>query len=158
MTECDDPLTAAWDLWREASCLERGGHFWTRPRGEQRTRACLCCPVMLRDCDVCGTEFTTADYRRHRCSGGCREFACQHKSASSAQLRRLWEQEQQRIRPCPSGKVRHQKKRDAEKSARAATYARYSAVRNWLRVYECDLCRGWHLTSKPRGRRSPAAA
>jgi hypothetical protein len=119
---------------------------------------------MLRTCDVCRTEFQTADDSRFRCSETCREFARRHKRTHAAQLPILWEQEQrqhkqerQQAAPCPSGKVRHQKKRDAEKSARAAVYARYSAVRNWLRVYECDLCRGWHLTSKPGGRR-PAAA
>lgn len=159
MTSPDALLAAAWDLWRESSCLERGGHFWARQRGMGNTRPCRSCPVMLRDCDVCGGEFTTADGGRFRCSDACREFARAHKHASSAQLRQLWklEREQERAVPCPSGKVRHQKKAAAEASARTAERQRYRGVRQWLRVYECGLCHGWHLTSKPGGRRAPAS-
>lgn len=159
--DLDGLLAAAWDLWREASCLERGGHFWTRPRGLASTRACRSCPVMLRTCDVCRTEFQTADDSRFRCSETCREFARRHKRTHAAQLPILWEQEQRQheqerrqVAPCPSGKVRHQKKAAAEASARAAERQRYRGVRQWLRVYECETCHGWHLTSKPRGRRA----
>lgn len=49
---------------------------------------------------------------------------------------------------CPSGKKEHQKKKEALKSARKVNRVRYAGM-NWCRVYLCDLCHHWHLTSKP---------
>jgi len=110
---------------------------------------------MRRRCDVCRGEFLTTDDQRLRCSDACREFAREHKLVPAGKLRVLWEQEQRRTRPCPSGKVRHQYRGDAVAAARGAEHLRFSGFPRWLRVYECDLCDGWHLTSKPKGRRLP---
>lgn len=103
-------------------------------------------------CDVCGEDFEPASEDQRRCSDGCREFARQHRHASAKHLAGLWKQHQCWVEPCPSGKVRHQKKRDAVKAARAAARQRYLGMRDWLRVYQCDRCEGWHLTSKPEAR------
>ena len=114
-------------------------------------------------CDVCLGELAAPGQRR--CSEACREFARSHKRVHAADLPAAWEKHRRkeaearkreegeaaaRVRPCPSGKVRHHKKRDAETARRKAVRERYRACPDWLRVYQCDLCRGgWHLTSNP---------
>lgn len=105
---------------------------------------------MTRACDVCGTGFTPASDDQRRCSEACRDFAQQHKHARSKALPALWRRSQESTQPCPSGKVRHQRKAGAEKSARQIGRQRFGGKPDWLRVYECDLCHGWHLTSKAR--------
>jgi len=100
-------------------------------------------------CDVCGGEFTPADEDQRRCSDECLEFVRAHKHARRKTLANLWKLHVRYTRPCPSGKVRHQKKRDAEQAARVAVRLRYDPVPDWLRIYECPACHGWHLTSKP---------
>jgi hypothetical protein len=114
-------------------------------------------------CDVCLSEFEPAPGQR-RCSEACREFARSHKRVHAADLPKAWEkavraetrareqreaQAAERARPGPSGKVRHHRKRDAVKSARYAVQMRYPDWPDWLRVYQCEKCGSWHLTSKP---------
>ena len=102
-------------------------------------------------CDVCRSKFVPAAEGQRRCSDECRDFARKNQYAPTGSLPGLWEEAQRLIRPCPSGKVRHQTKRDAINSARREAKRHYSGLPNWLRAYECELCgAGWHLTSKPQ--------
>jgi hypothetical protein len=144
----------AWDLWREACCLERGGHFW---EAGYLARPCKCCSAVSRVCYVCENWYRAPGDRQRCCSDACREFACKYKYVQPPRLRQLWKQEQWRTKPCPSGKIRHQAKRAAEKAAKRQVRLRYSAFPRWLNVYECDMCGGWHLTSKPQARRQNKA-
>jgi hypothetical protein len=102
-------------------------------------------------CDVCLGDFEPQDPSQKRCSPRCRRAAQQRRD----RLAQLWAASRaseltRALGCCPSGKVRHQSKKEAEKSARSAARTRYRGVRNWLRVYRCDRCfGGWHLTSKP---------
>ena len=109
-------------------------------------------------CDVCHARFEPAEPGQHRCSDACREFAREHRYERTKVLHRLWLDERARQEPCPGGKVRHQNRAEAEKAARKAVRARYAGWPDWLRVYQCDLCRnGWHLTSKPARAKDIAA-
>jgi hypothetical protein len=115
-------------------------------------------------CDVCGREFAPDKLSQRRCSDRCREFA-QRRKGCAVPLPQLWAELRARemaaaLGICPCGKVRHQRKADAEKAARSAVRARYRGLSSWLRVYPCDRCfGGWHLTSKPAKRPArPAGA
>lgn len=44
-----------------------------------------------------------------------------------------------------TSKVRYDTREDAEEAARTSRFAGGKT----LRVYRCDYCDGWHLTSKP---------
>lgn len=48
-------------------------------------------------------------------------------------------------RACTS-KARYDTREDAEEAARTSRFS----GRKTLRVYRCDYCDGWHLTSHPR--------
>ena len=50
-------------------------------------------------------------------------------------------------RPCPTGKYRF-RDRVGALVALAESMRRASGNRNEVRAYRCELCRGWHLTSK----------
>jgi hypothetical protein len=111
-----------------------------------------CLPAVI--CDVCGSDFTPGKNSQRRCSARCRGFA-RERPGRQDEYPGLWAEFRARelaiaLRICPSGKVRHQRKRDAEKSARSAVRNRYRAMPGWLRVYQCERCfGGFHLTSKP---------
>lgn len=66
-------------------------------------------------------------------------------------------------RPCPTGKVRFQDHLAAVHALHKAQTARKFAAdagapchRREIRCYACELCKGWHLTSKPDSRPSSA--
>ncbi|GAB3601106.1 hypothetical protein GCM10027586_03820 [Kineococcus gypseus] len=48
---------------------------------------------------------------------------------------------------CPSGKVRY-RDRIAAELALLNAHRSSAARRNEVRVYQCEKCRGWHLTSR----------
>ena len=113
-------------------------------------------------CDVCLSDFETADPNQRRCSDPCRDFVRRHKHASPNDLPAMWEAvqrrgerdreqeaaERERDKPCPSGKIRYPAKPEADKAlGRASRW--YRAVPGWLRAYQCERCDSWHLTSKP---------
>lgn len=107
-------------------------------------------------CDVCGTEFMPVRLTDRRCSDTCREFARKRRSKQPDALAAAWaahraSQLARELGVCPSGKVRHQRKSSAERSARSAVRQRYKGLPSWLRVYQCERCfGGFHLTSKPQ--------
>lgn len=107
-------------------------------------------------CDVCGTEFLPERLSDRRCSETCRVFARKRRSKKPDALAAAWAASRAAeiaatLGVCPSGKVRHQRKSGAERSARSAVRQRYEGLPSWLRVYQCDRCfGGWHLTSKPK--------
>ena len=101
-------------------------------------------------CDVCRRTFQPGAEGQRRCSRTCRDFARDHRGVRSATLHVMYLDWRASVFPCPSGKTRHQVRKDAEAARRKAVRERYRACPDWLRVYQCDLCRGgWHLTSNP---------
>jgi hypothetical protein len=53
-------------------------------------------------------------------------------------------------RNCPTGKQRYRSKDEALRTIHAAANSN-SKVKP-VRAYECDGCKGWHLTSQPGAR------
>ena len=58
--------------------------------------------------------------------------------------RRADESSARQLSACQA-KRRYDTREDAEEAARTCT----TSDRRTLRVYRCDYCDGWHLTSKP---------
>lgn len=132
------------------NCQKKGPRVKTQRAGPAKAR---------KVCDVCDGVFTPDSEDQRRCSDPCREFAYRHRHDKTD----LWNRERARLGlwPCPSGKVRYQAKREAEKAAQYTGRLAYGGFRRgWLNVYECSLCfGGWHMTSKPQGsRRRPQVA
>lgn len=111
-------------------------------------------------CDVCRREFTPESDEQRRCSDLCREIARSFRHRPTTELYGYWKQRTELfVEYCPvTGKRRYRTKKEAKRSERIATVRRYSGTNNWLRVYYCDDCYSWHLTSKPLRAQSPASS
>lgn len=71
--------------------------------------------------------------------------------AQERNARTPWERRRCAREGCPSGKIRYHDERTARAELVSTVIARNAGKvkRHETRVYECPLCEGWHLTSRP---------
>ena len=117
--------------------------------------------VLLTDkhfCAACGKVFHKRQGGLKRwCSKTCERFVQSHSGLAPRELAAEWARATapevpDEPRACPSGKIRHEDEADAQASLKMVVRQRYAGYQDWLRVYRCEQCDGWHLTSKPRRR------